>query len=69
MAAPPKRKGRPRIDDADSSVLVGLTLPSKVYDRYAALAVARQSSVPEVLRKALRRSDARSAPRRPPSSE
>jgi hypothetical protein len=45
------KPGRPRLDDDDPSVYVGLTLPSKKYDAYCKRAREEDISVPEVIRR------------------
>lgn len=48
--------GRPRIDPDDDSVQVCVTVPSRQYDHYAHTARREDISVPEVIRRQLRRS-------------
>lgn len=45
--------GRPPVDPDDSSVYVGVTLPSKQYDSYSRRALREDLSVPEVIRREL----------------
>ena len=45
--------GRPPLDDEDSSVEVGVTLPSKQFDAYAKRALHEDVSVPEIIRRDL----------------
>lgn len=47
------KRGRPRLDDADASVHVGVTLPSKQFDAYSRRALREQVSVPEIIRRDL----------------
>jgi hypothetical protein len=49
------RKGRPPLDAADPSVKVTISLPSKAFDAFCALARRQDMSVPEVIRRALYR--------------
>jgi hypothetical protein len=51
----PKPTGRPPLDSADPSVPVHLKLPSKQYDAAYTRASAAGVSVPEILRRDLRR--------------
>lgn len=50
-----RQPGRPRVDDDDESTQVGITLPNKQYDKYAAAALARGVSVPEIIRRELQK--------------
>lgn len=50
-----RRPGRPSIDDSEACVQVGLTLPQTQYDRYARQALREQVSIPEIIRRELRR--------------
>lgn len=50
MARPP---GRPPVDAHDTSVQVGVTLPSRKYDELCAQARKQGTSVPEVVRRLL----------------
>lgn len=45
--------GRPRVDRADASVVVGVTLPTKQYDAYVKRARVEDVSVPELIRRDL----------------
>ena len=45
--------GRPRVDKADGSVEVGVTLPAKQYDAYCQAARREDVSVPEIIRREL----------------
>lgn len=45
--------GRPPIDDEDTSVEVGVTLPATQFDAYAKQALREDVSVPEIIRRAL----------------
>jgi hypothetical protein len=53
--------GRPRVDDDDTSVEVGVTLPSKQYDAYSRRAQqltrteGKDVTVPEIIRRELTR--------------
>jgi hypothetical protein len=53
--------GRPRVDDDDTSVEVGVTLPSKQYDAYSRRAAhltrteGKDVGVPEIIRRELKR--------------
>jgi hypothetical protein len=53
MKQPPRPPGRPRVDDDDDSVHVGITLPERQYDKYAKLANAEGTSVPAIIRREL----------------
>jgi hypothetical protein len=46
-----KRPGRPPLDPTDPSVCVGVTLPTKQFDRLCAQAHRADVSVPEVIRR------------------
>jgi hypothetical protein len=50
MARPP---GRPPLDEHDSSVQVGVTLPSKQFDELCKRALREDVSVPEIVRRLL----------------
>jgi LDH2 family malate/lactate/ureidoglycolate dehydrogenase len=50
----PRREGRPSVDDDDTSVYVGVTLPGRQYDDYSQRALREGVSVPEVIRRELR---------------
>lgn len=53
---PPRRRGRPPLDDADpTSVHVHVRLPTRQYDVLQARATAQRVTVPELLRRATRR--------------
>lgn len=52
---PGRPPGRPPIDPRDPSVHVHVSLPSQTYDRVWRLAKAHDLTVPEVMRRALRR--------------
>ena len=54
-----RKRGRPRLDEHDRSVVVGLRLPSKQYDAIARHALRTQQSVGEVIRQALLKDEAR----------
>lgn len=45
--------GRPRVDDDDTSVEVGVTLPAKQFDAYARRALREDVTVPEIIRREL----------------
>lgn len=46
--------GRPPIDEDDTTVEVGVSLPSKQFDAYAKRALREDVSVPEIIRRELR---------------
>jgi hypothetical protein len=48
-----KRRGRPRVDEGDSSQTVTITLPRKQYDQFCADAQRQDVSIPAVIRVAL----------------
>jgi hypothetical protein len=48
-----RRPGRPPLDEADPSVEMCLTIPSKRYDDLYARARAERVTVPEVIRRVL----------------
>ena len=50
MAAKP---GRRPVDPNDISVYVGVTLPSKQFDKFSRLALRHDVSVPEIIRRQL----------------
>jgi len=53
---PPRRKGRPPLDDTDrTTVHVHVRLPTRQYDAAYSRATAQRVSVPELVRRALRR--------------
>jgi len=56
-----KRTGRPPIDDDDDSVPVCLSLPARQYDAICDRAQAAGVTVPEVIRRDLRRAEASGA--------
>jgi hypothetical protein len=45
--------GRPRVDDDDETVEVGVSIPLKQYDGYATRALREDVSVPEIIRREL----------------
>jgi hypothetical protein len=45
--------GRPRVDDDDETVEVGVSLPLKQFDEYARRAIREDVSVPEIIRREL----------------
>jgi hypothetical protein len=45
--------GRPPLDDDDTTVEVGVSLPSKQFDAYAKRALREAVSVPEIIRREL----------------
>lgn len=47
--------GRPPLDDEDPSVGVSVRMPSKQYDALHARASGERVSVPEIIRRAIRR--------------
>lgn len=47
--------GRPRIDDDDTSIEVGVTLPAKQFDAYATRALREDVTVPEIIRRELQK--------------
>jgi hypothetical protein len=53
--------GRPRVDDDDTSIEVGVTLPGKQYDAYSRRALhltrteGRDVTVPEIIRRELQK--------------
>lgn len=58
-AASRRRRGRPPLEDGDTSVRVSLRLPSRLYDVLYRRAQAARSSVPEQVRRVLQRLDLR----------
>lgn len=48
-----RRPGRPPVEEGDSSVYVGVTLPSKHYDDLCKRAQREEVSVPEIIRRDL----------------
>jgi Ribbon-helix-helix protein, copG family len=52
--AEPRRPGRPPLDDADPSVPVTVTLPSKDFDALCKRALREGVSIPEIIRRDLR---------------
>lgn len=52
---PKKRRGRHALDAGDPSTGVCIKLPSKLYDAAYRVATREQISVPEVMRRALKR--------------
>lgn len=52
---PPKRPGRPALEAGKPSVTIGLRVGETDYDRAFAIATRQRESVPDVLRRALRR--------------
>lgn len=46
--------GRPRVDDDDATVEVGVSLPAKQFDGYAKRALLEDVSVPEIIRRDLK---------------
>lgn len=51
------RPGRPPLDRADKSIAVSLALPARMFDRLCRAAAVERVTVPEMIRRALRRSD------------
>jgi hypothetical protein len=52
----PRRRGRPPLDTADpTTVQVQVRLPTRQYDRLYARATAQRVTVPELVRRAVRR--------------
>lgn len=57
--------GRPRVDDDDTSVEVGVTLPATQYDKYSkqarrlTRAEGRDVSIPEIIRRELQKNTRR----------
>jgi hypothetical protein len=45
--------GRPRLDEHDHSVTVGLSLPTRQFDAYCKRALRHDVSVPEIIRRDL----------------
>jgi len=56
---PPSKPGRPRVDPADRSVAVHLTVPARLYDRSYAAARAARQTVNDWIRDRLREAIAR----------
>lgn len=52
-----RKRGRPRLDAADSSTEVGVSFPTTQFDAYAKRALHDDVSVPEIIRRDLDRSD------------
>ncbi len=50
-----KRRGRPALDPRDTSVRVGVSLPSRQYDDLCERAIRESVSVPEIIRRDLQR--------------
>lgn len=50
-----RRRGRPPLDTRDSSVQVGMTLPSRQYDDLCRRALREDVSVAEIIRRDLRK--------------
>lgn len=45
--------GRPRVDENDTTVEVGVSLPAKQFDAYAKRALREDVTVPEIIRREL----------------
>ena len=61
----PNPRGRPRIDPSDSTVTVSLALPGRTYDVIYRKAQSERLSVPEIIRRAIRRRTAGDGDPRP----
>lgn len=48
-----RQPGRPRVDRSDTSTRVTVTLPTRLYDEYASLALRDCASVPALIRRDL----------------
>jgi hypothetical protein len=55
MTRQPKPTGRPPLAVDDETVRVGVSLPAKQYDGYAKRALREDVSVPEIIRRELRK--------------
>jgi hypothetical protein len=55
MASVPRRPGRPRLDEHDSSTPVNLRLPTHTYDELFRLAQRAHVTVPEIIRRKIAR--------------
>jgi hypothetical protein len=53
----PRKPGRPPLDDRDPSVNVSIKMPSRQYDALFEQAQRERVSLPEVIRRRLRRDD------------
>jgi hypothetical protein len=54
--SPPRRRGRPALDESDrDTVVVHVRLPTRQYDAACQRATSERVTVPELLRRALRR--------------
>jgi predicted transcriptional regulator len=49
----PKHRGRPRLDETDTSTILSVRLPSSLYDAAHQIAKAQRTNVPEIVRRAL----------------
>jgi len=66
---PRGKGGRPRLDPTDRSVAVSLALPGRQFDRLCQRASLARVSVPEIIRRDLRRSRSADPPARPGASQ
>ena len=55
----PKRRGRPPLVEHDRTISVSVALPSKQFDDLCRRALRDGVSVPEVIRREIRRADSR----------
>lgn len=54
--SPPRRRGRPPLDAADPiTVPIHVRVPSRQYDALYARAIAQRVTIPELIRRAVRR--------------
>lgn len=58
----PRRPGRPRLDDHDSTVEVNVKMPGKLFDAACRLAVRQRVNFAEAIRRAIRRDTRESEP-------
>lgn len=54
-----KRRGRPTLDQADHTVPVSISLPSRQFDALSTQAIREGVSLPEIIRRKIRRADDR----------
>lgn len=49
----PNKRGRPRLDPTDRSVVVSVAMPGRTFDQVCQVAKAARVSVPEVIRRGI----------------
>lgn len=49
----PKHRGRPRLDEDDTSTVLSVRLPSNLYDSAHRLAQTQRTTVPDIVRRAI----------------